>query len=100
MAKLVFETDGGEQHEISMDTIRSKSLSAGDIIVAKYEVGQLTDEQRPMANQALTQLKEILEKVTPEDVRIIVVAARNGKEDIKLQVLKKDSKQAEKYEEA
>lgn len=100
MAKLIFETDDGEQNEVNLDTVKSKSLSAGDIIVAKYEIGDIGEAQRPMANQALTQLKDILERVTPDDVRIVVVATRNGKEDIKLQVLRKDSKQAKKYEEA
>ena len=88
MAKLLFEDDKGQQHEVKMDTIKSKGLTENDVVLAKYEVGEIPVEYRDLAGQALAKLKSMLEQALPEGVKVVVVATRNGKEDVNIKVLK------------
>jgi hypothetical protein len=85
MPKLIFETDDGKQSEISLKTIQSKSLKSGDIVFAYYEIGDVVE------NDAITimqKLQVFFEKLLPDDVKCVVIATRNGKEDIKLKIVK------------
>ena len=95
-AKLLFEDDEGNQHEINMASIKTKGLTEKDVILAKYEIGDIQPEYREMARQALSQLKVKLEEVMPEGIKVAVVATRNGKEDLDIKILKN---KAEKFKE-
>lgn len=95
MGKLIFEDDSNTQHEIKIDTIKTKNITSDDVILANYEVGDIKDEYKDLASKALTQLKTMLEEVMPEGVKVVVVATRNGKKDVNIKVLKN---KAEKFE--
>lgn len=88
MAKLLFEDDNGAQHEINLDTVKSKGITENDVVLAKYEVGDIGREYTELAGQALSRLKAMLENVFPKGVKVAVVAARNGKEDVSIKILK------------
>ena len=88
MAKLLFEDDNGTQHEININTVKSKGITENDVVLAKYEVGDIDREYTELAGQALSQLKAMLENVFPEGVKVAVVATRNGKEDVSIKILK------------
>lgn len=95
MAKLLIEDDKGVSHDINLETIKTKGLTENDVILAKYEVGELPVEYRDLAGQTLAKLKTMLEEVMPEGVKVVVVATRNGKEDIDIKVLKNKAKKFE-----
>jgi hypothetical protein len=93
MAKLIFEDDKGNQHNLNIVNIPTKSLGPGDVLVASYEVGHF--DPLPSASdvsRVLTQLKGLLESVVPDGVKILTIATRNGKEDVGLKVLKSKAK--------
>lgn len=85
MSKLIFEDENGEQHKLSLRSIPSKSIKKNDIIIATYEIGEAA---RDYSLRALEQLRILLKNVLPEDVKVIIIATRNGKEDITLKILK------------
>ena len=85
MAKFIFKDDDGSEHEIKMDTIKTKSLKKNDIIIANYEIG---DANNVDSGKALVQLRTILQAAFPEGTKIIVTASRNGKKDITLKIIK------------
>ena len=85
MSKLIFETDDGKQSEISLKTIQSKSLKSGDIVFAYYEVGDAIEND---AKAIMQKLQVFFEKLLPDNVKCVVIATRNGKEDIKLKIVK------------
>jgi len=98
MAKLLFEDDKSVSHEINLETIKTKGLTENDVVLAKYEVGEIPVEHRDLAGQALAKLKSMLEEVMPEGVKVVVIATRNGKEDINIKVLKNKAKKFEEQE--
>jgi len=85
MSKLIFETDDGSQSEISLKSIPSKSLKSGDVVLAYYEVGNNLDEEVRLSMQ---KLQIFFEKLLPNNVKCVVIATRDGKEDIKLKIIK------------
>jgi len=85
MSKLIFETDDGSQSEISLKSIPSKSLKSGDIVFAYYEVG---DSPEQTSRESMQKLQVFFEKLLPNDVKCVVIATRNGKEDVKLKIIK------------
>lgn len=85
MAALFFEDTNGEMHEIKLQAIKKQSLKKGDVLVVNYEVGDAPSDQ---ANDALRQLREIFRRVIPEGVEIVIIATRNGEEDISLKIMK------------
>lgn len=92
MAKLIFETDDGQQNEIKISSIKTKALTTDDVVVATYEVGDISDDQRSMVSAELLRLKEMLEMAFPEGTKVLVAASRNGKEDISIKVIKDKTK--------
>jgi ribosomal protein L18E len=88
MGKLLFETDNGETHEVKLNTVKVKSLTQDDVIIANYEIGDLADEKRELVGAELIRLKEMLTQAFPEGTKILVTAMRHGKEDISLRVVK------------
>jgi len=88
MAKLMFQTDDGTDHEVSISSIKTKGLGEGDVVLAKYEVGDLPEDKAHLAGQALAQLKSVLEGAFPEGVKVIVVATRSGKDDVSIKIVK------------
>lgn len=99
-ARLIFEDDQGSQHEIKMASVKTKGLTENDVVLAKYEVGDVQPEYKDLAGQALSQLKTMLEGVMPEGVKVAVVATRNGKEDVDIKILKNKVQKFEEQEEA
>lgn len=85
MGKLLFEDKDGSQHEINLQKISSKSIKAGDTVIAYYEVGDAPSKQ---VEVVMGQLKRILQGVMPEGVEVVVIATRFGKKDITLEVVK------------
>lgn len=100
MAKLIFEDDNKIKHEINIDNVKTKGITENDVILAKYEVGEVSPEYRELAGQALSQLKTMLEQAMPEGVKVVVVATRNGKEDVNIKVLKNKAHKFEEKENA
>lgn len=102
MAKLLFETDSGETHEIKLDTVKTKNLAADDVIIANYEVGDLPEDQKQLAGAELLRLRSLLMEAFPEGSKILVTAMRHGKEDISIKIVKnqKASAAAEKQAKA
>lgn len=92
MPKLIFETDDGQQNEIKISSIKTKALTTDDVVVATYEVGDISDDQRSMVSAELLRLKEMLEMAFPEGTKVLVAASRNGKEDISIKVIKDKTK--------
>ena len=92
MAKLIFETDDGQQNEIKISSIKTKALTADDVVFATYEVGDISEDQRQMAGAELLRLKEMLELAFPEGTKVMVAASRNGKEDISIKIIKNKTK--------
>ena len=84
MAKLLFEDDNGNNHEVNLSTVRIKDLHEGDVILATYEVG---DASLSEANFALSKLNELLKTTFSEKVKILTIATRNGKKDIDIKVV-------------
>lgn len=85
MAKLIFEDDEKNQHEIDMSTIKTKSLSKDDMILVNCEIGIDTP---PMdANEYLDDVYSFIQKYFLDN-KIIVTAMRNGKKDIDLKIVK------------
>jgi len=99
-ARLLFEDEGGQQHEIKMASVKTKGLTENDVVLARYEIGDIQPEYRDLASQALSELKTMLEGVMPEGVRVAVVATRNGKEDVDIKILKNKAQKFEEKEEA
>ena len=85
MPKLIFEDDTGEQHELKLNNIPTKLLTKGDVIIAYYEVGVVANRE---VTRALEQLKRLLESVMPDGVKVIVIATRNGKKDVSINIIK------------
>ena len=91
MPKLLFQDDSGNNFEISLLSVKSEDLHNGDSVVARYEVG---DAPMKDVQFALAQLKDMLQDLLPQGVKVIVIAVRNGKGDIELQTIKNlDSKE-------
>ncbi|HRZ86142.1 MAG TPA: hypothetical protein P5277_05185 [Candidatus Paceibacterota bacterium] len=84
MAKLIFETNNGQQQEISLSTIKTKNLSSDDIIALDCEIGQVPPRE---ANIYMTQVRDFLQAYFPQN-KIIVFGMRNGKKDIELKIIK------------
>lgn len=85
MPKLIFEDDSGEQHELKLNNLPTKSLTKGDVIITYYEVGVIANRE---VTRALEQLKRLLESVMPDGVKVIVIATRNGKKDVSINIIK------------
>ena len=85
MAKLIFETDDGNQSEVSLKTIQSKSIKKGDIVFIYYEIGDVNEIE---ARETMSKLQVFFEKLLPDDVKAVVIATRNGKKDIKVEIVK------------
>lgn len=96
-SKLIFEDEAGLQHEIKLETVKMKGITENDVVLAKYEVGDIQEEYKDLASHALTQLKNTLESVFPDGVKVVVVATKNGKEDVDIKILKN---KIEKYQDA
>ena len=94
MGKFVYIDDKGKEHEIKIQSISSKGISSGDIVLAHYEVGNAPTEDVP---RALEKLRDLLQSNLPEGVKVLVAATRHGVEDVKLKILK--DKTAKKIEE-
>lgn len=92
MAKFIFETDDGEQREVKFSTVKTRNLTSDDVVVASYEVGDISDDQRQLAGHALRDLKALLEQQFPEGQKILVTAMRNGKEDVSIKIIKDKTK--------
>lgn len=88
MARLLFETDGGDIQEVKLSTIKTKSLAPSDVVLASYEVGDIPEDKKNLAGAELLRLKSILEQAFPENTKILVTATRNGKEDISIKIVK------------
>lgn len=88
MAKLLFETDDGEQREVKINTVKTKGLTPDDVVIANYEVGEVPEEKRDLAGAELVRLKQMLEQAFPEGTKILVAATRNGREDVSIKVIK------------
>lgn len=99
-ARLLFEDESGQQHEVKMSSVKTKGLTENDVVLAKYEVGDIQPEYKDLAGQALSQLKAMLENVMPDGVKVAVVATRNGKEDVDIKILKNKAQKFEEQEEA
>jgi hypothetical protein len=86
--------DDGFQHEVVLTQVKAKSIDPGDVVIASYEVGDIPNDDgyRRSAGAALAQLKETLERVFPKGVNVVVVATRNGKEDISIKIIKDKTK--------
>lgn len=90
MSKLLFQDDSGNNFEINLSSIKSEDLHDGDSIIARYEVGDAPSKD---VQFALAQLKDMLQGLLPQGVKVVVLAVRNGKGDIELQTIKNlDSK--------
>jgi hypothetical protein len=92
MAKLLFETDDGEQREVKLSTVKTRNLGEDDVVMATYEVGEISEDQKQMAGAELLRLKQMLEQAFPEGTKILVAASRNGKEDVSIKIIKDKTK--------
>jgi len=93
MAKLIFETNNGQQQEISLSTIKTKNLTEEDIIVLDCEVGKTTTSEQ--ANTYMIQVRDFIQAYFPKN-KIIVFGIRDGKKDIELKIIKNnDNKEKE-----
>jgi len=87
MAKLLFETDDGETREINLNTIKTKSITEGDVIIASYEIGDIAEDKNNLVAAELVRLKTMLEQAFPK-TKILVTAMRHGKEDVSIKIIK------------
>ena len=87
MAKLLFETDDGETREINLNTIKTKSITENDVIIASYEIGDITEDKNNLVAAELMRLKTMLEQAFPK-TKILVTAMRHGKEDVSIKIVK------------
>ncbi len=85
MGKLLFEDDNGNSHEVKISSVSAKSMSKGDIVVATYEIGNMPPSN---ANALLVNLKNMLEAIFPEGIKVVVTATRNGKKDVDISIIK------------
>lgn len=92
MAKLIFETNNGQQQEISLSTIKTKSLSPDDIITLDCEIGNVPPSE---ANIYMIQVRDFLQAYFPQN-KIIVFGMRNGKKDIELKIIKDNDNKEKK----
>ncbi len=92
MAKLLFETEDGETREVKFSSIKTKGLTLDDVVVATYEVGNIKEDQKHLAGAELLRLKEMLTQAFPVGTKILVAAARNGKEDVSIKIIKDKTK--------
>ena len=93
MGKLLFETDEGDVKEVTFSAVKTKNLTTEDIIIASYEVGDISDAQKNLAGKALLDLKTLLERQFPEGQKILVTAMRHGKEDVSIKIVKDKTKE-------
>lgn len=92
MAKLLFETDDGVQSEIKISSIKTKALTLDDVVMATYELGDITKDQAAMAGPELLRLKEMLTQAFPEGTKVLVAASRKGVPDIDIKIIKDKTK--------
>lgn len=92
MGKLLFETEDGVQQEIKLSTVKTRNLTKDDVIIASYEVGDISEQQKNLAGKALLDLKALLSQQFPEGQKIIVTAMRHGKQDVSIKVIKDKTK--------
>jgi t-SNARE complex subunit (syntaxin) len=88
MAKLIFETDNGEYHEINISTISTKSLKQDDVILVDCEIG---DSLSHKATEQMIRVRDMLQSYFKEN-SIIVTAMRNGKKDINIKIIHDNNK--------
>lgn len=88
MGKFIYKDDKGQDHEIKVQSISSKGIMEGDVILAYYEVGNAPAADVPVA---LEKLRDLLQTNLPEGVKVLVAATRHGVEDVKLKILKDKS---------
>lgn len=88
MAKLIIETDDGQQHEVKINQIKTQDIVKDDVIIANFEVGSLATDKNSLIGQELYRLKQLLEKCFPKGQKILVAATRNGIEDISIKIVK------------
>jgi len=87
MAKLLFETDDGQVREINLNTIKTKSITENDVIIAGYEIGDIAEDKNNLVAAELVRLKTMLEQAFPK-TKILVTAMRHGKEDVSIRIIK------------
>ncbi|MBP6914365.1 hypothetical protein KBB74_02635 [Candidatus Parcubacteria bacterium] len=87
MAKLLFETDDGQVREINLNTIKTKSITENDVIIAGYEIGDIAEDKNNLVAAELVRLKTMLEQAFPK-TKILVTAMRHGKEDVSIRIVK------------
>lgn len=87
MAKLLFETDDGQVREINLNTIKTKSITENDVIIAGYEIGGIAEDKNNLVAAELVRLKTMLEQAFPK-TKILVTAMRHGKEDVSIRIVK------------
>ena len=88
MAKLLFQTDDGENREVSLNTVKVKGLSENDVVIANYEIGNIPEDKSSLVGAELYRLKTMLEQAFPPKTKILVTAMRNGKEDVSIKIIK------------
>jgi hypothetical protein len=98
MAELLIKDDKGQIHPINLSLIPAEGIKSGDLLLASYEIGYVPDSIN--VNETLQQLRDYLQKLLPEGVKIAVIAKRDGKEDISLRIVsdKKEQKKILKNE--
>lgn len=84
MSKLIFEDDDGKKHDIDLTVVKAEDITADDVVLASYEVGNASTDQ---AEAALSKLNMMLKEVFKES-KVLTLATRHGKEDIEIRVLK------------
>lgn len=83
MSKLIFEDDNGKQFNIKLETVKTESMKKSDIVVATYEIGDLSFNE---SKDILQQLNDIIKGFFPNN-RVLTIASRHGTEDISLKIM-------------
>lgn len=84
MSRLLFETNDGQQHEIELETIKASGLSESDVFLVRYEVGNAPPAD---TSYALENLRDVFKSYFPNN-KILIVATRNGVDDIEIEIVK------------
>lgn len=83
MAKLMFETDDGQVHEIIMSSISTEMLKEDDLITINCEVGTTSPKD---ANHYMTHIRDFIQAYFPKN-KVMVFGVREGKKDIELKII-------------
>lgn len=86
MAKLIFEDNNGDQHELQIKSIPTKSLKPNDILMVDCEIGKDNPPSKQI-NDFMVKVRDMFQSYFPKN-KVIVQAMRGGKKDINLKIIK------------